>query len=96
MAEYKLSYTASDIDARLGEIDNVVKHTQQDLTEEQKAEKIASVKAIYAELGLEEEAKQEIIRLHNQAISYISQLEVDPEKAALLENYAKKLIGRAK
>ena len=41
-------------------------------------------------------AKQEIARLHNQAMSYISQLGVEPEKAALLENYAKKLIGRAK
>ena len=65
-------------------------------TEEQKAAKIATVKAIYAELGLEEEAKQEIARLHNQAMSYISQLGVEPEKAAMLENYAKKLIGRAK
>ena len=65
-------------------------------TEELKAEKIATVKAIYAELGLEEEAKQEIVRLHNQAMSYISQLGVEPQKAALLENYAKKLIGRAK
>ena len=65
-------------------------------TEEQKAEKIATVKAIYAELGLEQEAKQEIARLHNQAMSYISQLCIEPQKAALLENYAKKLIGRAK
>ena len=65
-------------------------------TEEQKAEKIATVKAIYAELGLEEEAKQEIARLHNQAMGCIAQLGIEPEKAALLENYAKKLIGRAK
>ncbi len=65
-------------------------------TEEQKAEKIAKVKAIYAELGLEEEAKEEIIRLHNQAKSYISMLGLDSEKAALLENYATKLIGRTK
>ena len=65
-------------------------------TEEQKSEKIAAVKAIYAELGLEDEAKQEIIRFHNQAMGYISQLNIGAEKAALLENYAKKLIGRAK
>lgn len=64
--------------------------------EEQRTAKIAAVKSIYAELGLEEEAKQEIVRLHNQAMGYISQLGVEPEKAALLENYAKKLIGRAK
>lgn len=65
-------------------------------TEEQKVEKIATVKAIYAELGLEEEAKQEIARLHNQAMGYISQLGIEPEKAAMLENYATKLIGRTK
>ena len=64
--------------------------------EEQRTAKIAAVKSIYAELGLEEEAKQEIVRLHNQAMGYISQLGIEPEKAALLENYAKKLIGRAK
>jgi geranylgeranyl diphosphate synthase type II len=65
-------------------------------TEDQKAEKIATVKAIYAGLGVQDEAKQEIARLHNQAMSYISQLCIEPQKAALLENYAKKLIGRAK
>ena len=65
-------------------------------TEEQKAAKVARVKAIYAELGLEEEAKQEIFRLHNQAMGYISHIGVAPEKAALLKNYAAKLIGRTK
>ena len=65
-------------------------------TEEQKAGKIVAVKALYAELGLEDEAKQEIARLHSQAMSYISQLGIEPQKAAMLENYAKKLIGRAK
>lgn len=65
-------------------------------TEEQKAAKIAAVKDIYAALEVGEEAKQEIIRLHTQAMEHISQLGLAPEKAALLENYAKKLIGRTK
>ena len=65
-------------------------------TDEQKAEKIAAVKDIYAALEIGEEAKQEIIRLHAQAMGYIAQLGLAPEKAALLENYAKKLIGRTK
>ena len=65
-------------------------------TEEQKAAKIAAVKEIYAVLEIGEEAKQEIIRLHNQAMGYIAQLGLAPEKAAMLENYAKKLIGRTK
>ena len=65
-------------------------------TDEQKEEKIAAVKAIYAALEVGEEAKQEIVRLHGQAMDYITQLGLEPEKAALLENYAKKLIGRTK
>ena len=65
-------------------------------TEEQKAAKIAAVKDIYAALEVGEEAKQEIVRLHAQAMDHIAQLDLKPEKAALLENYAKKLIGRTK
>ena len=65
-------------------------------TEEQKAAKIAAVKDIYAALEVGEEAKQEIVRLHAQAMGHIAQLGLEPEKAALLENYAKKLIGRTK
>ena len=65
-------------------------------TEEQKAAKIAAVKDIYAALGVGEEAKQEIVRLHALAMDHIAQLGLEPEKAALLENYAKKLIGRTK
>ena len=65
-------------------------------TEEQKVAKIAAVKDIYAALEVGEEAKQEIIRLHAQAMNHIAQLGLAPKKAALLENYAKKLIGRTK
>ena len=65
-------------------------------TDEQKEAKIAAVKEIYAAMEVGEEAKQEIIRLHDQAMGYIAQLGLAPEKAALLENYAKKLIGRSK
>ena len=65
-------------------------------TEEQKAAKIAAVKDIYGILGVGEEAKQEIVRLHSQAMEYIAQLRLAAEKAVLLENYAKKLIGRTK
>lgn len=62
----------------------------------QRAAKIDTVKAIYDGLGVGEEAKQEIVRLHSQAMEYVSQLGLEPEKAALLEDYAKKLIGRTK
>ena len=65
-------------------------------TAEHKWAKVDAVKGIYDKLGIGEEAKQEIIRLHSQAMGYIAQLGLAPEKAALLENYAKKLIGRTK
>ena len=65
-------------------------------TEEQKAEKIEKVIGIYNSLGVGEEAKEEIIRLHSQALAHISALDIEPEAAASLENYAKKLIGRTK
>ena len=65
-------------------------------TDEQKAAKIEKVIGIYDSLNIGEEAKEEIIRLHNQALSHISALNITPEAAASLENYAKKLIGRTK
>ena len=65
-------------------------------TGEHRSAKIDAVKGIYDRLGVGEEAKQEISRLHDQAMGYIAQLGLAPEKAALLENYAKKLIGRTR
>ena len=62
----------------------------------QRSEKINVVKAIYDSLEVGAEAKQEIIRLHSQAMEYVAQLGLSAEKAALLEDYAKKLIGRTK
>ncbi len=65
-------------------------------TDEEKAAKVAAVKEIYASLDVEEEAKQEIARFHGQAMEYAAQIGLAPEKSALLEDYAKKLIGRSK
>ena len=65
-------------------------------SDEQKDKKIAAVKGIYEELHLEEEAKQEIKKLHSQAMGYIDRLNVGDEAAALLRNYASRLIGRSK
>ena len=64
--------------------------------EAEKEVKVAAVKGIYAELGLEEEAKQEIIRLHGQAMDSVAALNLAPEAAQLLKDYAAKLIGRTK
>ena len=65
-------------------------------TDSQKSEKIAAVKSIYESLGVGEEAKSEIIRLHTQALAHAAELNLSSEAFALLENYAKKLIGRTK
>ena len=62
----------------------------------QKAVKVAAVTKIYEDLGIGEDAKQEIIRLHNQALGYVSQLGLAPEAESLLRSYAATLIGRNK
>ena len=65
-------------------------------SEEQKALKISEVTAIYELLGLGNEAKEEIARLHGQALDYVVQLGLAPEAETLLKDYAAKLIGRNK
>ena len=65
-------------------------------TDEEKAAKIRAVKSIYDKFGIGEEAKQEIVRLHGQAMESVAALELPAEAAALLHNYASKLIGRNK
>ena len=65
-------------------------------TEQEKAEKIAAVINIYETLGIREEAKQEIIRLHEQAMGYVAQLGLSEESVTPLRNYATALIGRNK
>ena len=65
-------------------------------TDEQKAAKIEKVIGIYDSLNIGEEAKEEIVRLHSQALNHISDLNLKPEGRASLENYAKTLIGRTK
>jgi geranylgeranyl diphosphate synthase type II len=65
-------------------------------TDEQKAEKIAAVIGIYEALGIKEEAKQEIVNLHEKAMGYVAQLGLEDEAVELLRNYAVSLIGRNK
>ena len=65
-------------------------------TEEHKSAKIDAVRKIYDTLGVGEEAKHEIIRLHGQALAHAAGLNLSTEEYALLENYAQKLIGRTK
>jgi exopolysaccharide biosynthesis protein len=53
MAEYKLSYTASAIDTKLGKIDNAVFFSEQTLTEEQQAQARANIGAASDKNALE-------------------------------------------
>lgn len=65
-------------------------------TDKEKEAKIIAVKNIYSDLSVGEEAREEISRLHSQAMSYVQELRLPSDAALLLENYAKKLIGRTK
>ncbi len=64
--------------------------------DEEKAAKIAAVKAVYDELGVGEKAKEEIVRLHESAMGYARELGLAPEAYDMLHGYAAKLIGRSK
>ena len=66
------------------------------VSEEDKRKKVETVKNIYEDLGIGEEAKQEIIRLHTQAMESIRGLGLSSEGSSLLKNYAFALIGRNK
>lgn len=65
-------------------------------TEAEKSKKIETVRTIYTALDVEEEAKQEISRLHDSAMKYAAELKLGEDAAGLLKNYAKKLIGRTR
>ena len=65
-------------------------------SEADKQAKVEAVKRIYETLRVGEEAKQEIIRLHSQALGYVSQLGLAPEAEMLLRSYAAALLGRQK
>ena len=65
-------------------------------TEAEKESKIAAVKKLYAELNIEQEAKEEIIRFHNQAMGYVEKLNLGKIKSEMLHRYADMLLGRRK
>lgn len=65
-------------------------------TDEQKAAKIAAVKEIYQAVGVGEDAHEEIVRLHDQAMKYAGMLSLPEEGHKLLKSYAETLLGRNK
>ena len=84
---------------KASEVERVALHHAMEMpleTEQEKAEKIAAVINIYEALGIKEDAKQEIVRLHEQAMGYVAQLGLSEEAITPLRNYATALIGRNK
>lgn len=63
---------------------------------QERAAKISRVKEIYDALGVGEDARHEIIRLHANAMESAGMLGLSGEKYGLLQSYAEKLIGRTK
>ena len=65
-------------------------------TDAEKEAKIAAVKAIYNELGIGDEAVQEIKRFHSQAMEYVDKLNLGNIRKEMLHRYADMLLGRKK
>ena len=65
-------------------------------TAAQKTAKIAAVKDIYCELGVDSDAKAEVVRYNSRALDAVRSLELSPEALALLTAFADRLVGRAK
>ena len=65
-------------------------------TDSEKEEKIARVKDIYVSLGIGEDAKAEIVRLHTRAMYSVEQLSLGKVRYEMLHRYADNLLGRTK
>ncbi len=66
------------------------------VTENERADKIERVREIYEELGVDEDAKYEIIRLHADAMEQAGLIGLGKVRYELLHRYADRLIGRTK
>ena len=65
-------------------------------TPEQKAAKIAAVKDIYLQCGVDCDAKDEIVRFTDRALDAVSELGFGTLKLEVLRRFAERLVGRAK
>ena len=66
-------------------------HLRKDLSD---AEKIATIKALYEELGVPERVEQQISQKFQRALSILDNLDVAQERTVELRKYAENLIGR--
>lgn len=65
-------------------------------TDEEKGEKIACIKQIYNELGVDEDAKYEILRYSAEAMKAVEGLSLSSVRKESLRRFADKLVGRVK
>ncbi len=65
-------------------------------TDTEKEAKIARVKEIYEEIGVDEDAKYEIIKLHAKAMDYAGMIGLGKIRYEVVHRYADRLIGRTK
>lgn len=66
------------------------------VTDAEKAAKISKVKSIYEEIGVDEDAKYEIIKLHAKAMDYAGMIGLGKIRYEVIHRYADRLIGRTK
>ena len=66
-------------------------HLREDLSD---AEKIATIKALYEELGVPERVEQQIAQKFQRALSILDTLEAPQERTVELRKYAENLVGR--
>lgn len=65
-------------------------------TAAEKEAKIADVKSLYSALGVDADAKAEIVRFSAKAMDAVAGLGISKVKMRMLQNFADKLVGRAK
>lgn len=65
-------------------------------TEEEKDAKISAIKKIYSALGVDNDAKDEIMHLHSQALGHAEKAGISRIGYEMLHRYADRLLGRKK
>ncbi len=65
-------------------------------TEEEKARKFARVKELYVALGVDTDAREEIVRLHAEAMKRAEKADLGKIRLEVLRRYAERLVGRTK
>ena len=73
----------------------IARHIGADSPEE-RAAKIAAVKDIYLQLGVDADAKEEIVRFTRRAMDAVTGTGLRPIQTEALRRFAEKLVGRAK